>query len=115
MAGTRDAVSLLPPFARGLLAKRMAGLAPARHLVIACDWDVVRNARWRIVVPADQDPAEFDFRVVAGLEVIIFARDIERADAVGEAVKRFRPARLVGVIADAERACIRSYLPERRA
>jgi hypothetical protein len=88
----------LPPYARELVAKRRRGLAPAsRDLCISCDWKIGRSWPWRIVVPATDDPAQFDFRVVAGLSCLLLGRDQAHMDAVARAVIPYGPLRLVGV------------------
>jgi hypothetical protein len=88
----------LPAFARELLAKRERGLAPRRDLLIATDWNSGKAWRpWRIVVAPEDDPAELDFSVVAGLSCLLVGHDQARLDTVAAHVAGWDPKRLVGV------------------
>ena len=88
----------LPPYARMLMDKRRRGLAPAtRDLCISCDWKIGRSWPWRIVVPATEDPSQFDFRVVAGLSCLLLGQDQAHMDKVARAIIPYGPLRLVGV------------------
>ena len=104
----------LPAFARGLQAKRQKGLVPpGGNCCIACDWSLGKAYSLRIVVPENEDPAQFDFRVVAGLSCLLLSRDQSRMDAVARFVIPYRPLRLIGLSLGAKR--IKNYLPNELA
>ena len=94
----------LPAFARDLLAKRRAGLAPQRDLLIATAWDLGHAwAPWRIVVDPLRAAREFNFGVCAGLSCLLLAREQPRMEEVAQAIVAFAPSRLVGVVLGADR------------
>jgi hypothetical protein len=87
----------LPAYARELIEKRRRGLAPVSALFIAATWDLRKAASWRIVVPETEDPAQLDFRVVAGLDCVLCGRDKSRMDTIARAIIPFGPKRLMGL------------------
>jgi hypothetical protein len=88
----------LPAYGRDLLQKRRQGLVPAsRHVWIVDRFDFPRNTNgWLCVVADGIDPISIDFSFVAGLEVTIVARTLERLDAIAQGVVAARPKRMVG-------------------
>jgi hypothetical protein len=93
----------LPAFARQLVEARERGLSPVRGwngaqvLVVLDDWKIAEK-RYRLVVPSEDDPEDFDFRVVAALDVILVYNsrrtDGERLKAAIRAILRGAPAAL---------------------
>ncbi|MDO9010770.1 MAG: hypothetical protein Q7U78_03025 [Gallionella sp.] len=72
----------LPPYAKVLDDARRKGLVPARgcmgHIAIGFEWrrNIVPDFPV-VVVPPDRDPAEFEWRFVAGLDIFIMHRDCD--------------------------------------
>jgi hypothetical protein len=103
----------LPAFARDLMAKRRQGLAPASwDLCISCHWEIGKSWPWRIVVPATEDPAQFDFRIVAGLSCLLLGHDQAHMDRVARTVIPYEPLCLIGVRLGGNR--VEVYLPNER-
>lgn len=69
----------LPAFGRQLLNLRLQGAVPARHTGLGCSvmvcldsWEWGRSQLWyRLVITLEQDPAELDFSMCAGLHTIL--------------------------------------------
>lgn len=69
----------LPAFGRRLLEMRLAGVVPARHMGLGCSvvismdsWKWGKAPLWyRLVITTEQDPAELDLSMVAGLNVVL--------------------------------------------
>ncbi|MBU1980422.1 MAG: hypothetical protein KJ958_14770 [Gammaproteobacteria bacterium] len=70
----------LPPYAKAINDARRKGMVPARgclgHIAIGFEWrrNIVPDFPV-VVVPPDRDPAEFEWRFAAGLDVFILHRD----------------------------------------
>jgi hypothetical protein len=88
----------LPAYARALVTKRQNGLAPTNGLLIAADWNRGKRwAPWRVVVAPNDDPAELDFAVAAGLSCLLIGYDQARNDNIARSVILFEPLGLIGV------------------
>ena len=96
----------LAPFARALVAERMAGRIPAGHLVFghvvvtldSWKWGPPGSGAHRIVIPKDADPARLDWSCLVGL-VVELVYDSQRTpakrfDATRAALLAAQPARL---------------------
>lgn len=101
----------LPAYARPLLELRRKGLVPVEQIsglppitaeisVSLDNWNW-RKDRVRVVVAPDMDPAELDFRFVAGLSTLLAwwpdKTPWERCDATIRSILRGGPTRLVMV------------------
>lgn len=70
----------LPPYSKEIADARRKGLAPSRgclgHICIGFEWriDLVPDFPV-VVVPPGRDPAEFDWKFTAGLDVFVMHRD----------------------------------------
>lgn len=93
----------LPAYGRELLELRRQGLVPAHHLVlIALDswkWGRSSAGSWyRLVISPEHDPAELDFSMVAGLDVLLCYAPavtlVARRDAAIRKILRANPASL---------------------
>lgn len=95
----------LPPYGRRLVNLRQQGLVPnSGQVAIAVDrWDLVKSTREdAIVLPAGEDPASFDWRMVAGLPVLIvaLATSINRVTTLALLVTAAGCTGCVGLILD---------------
>jgi len=100
----------LPAFAKALIAKRRKGLAPVRDLLISADWSSGKAwSPWRIVVAPDDDPAQLDFSICAGLSCLLCGNSQARLDTIARAIIPFGPKRLIGAEYGGRRVLI--YLP----
>jgi len=86
---------LLPPYGKQFMAMREAGKAPAKTVMVSFDWDLAR-AYPRIIIPEDANPAEIDFRFLAGLpvQIIYRSKDAHRVDAVVQEILLVNPCLL---------------------
>lgn len=83
----------LPPYAKAIDDARRMGMVPARgcmgHIAIGFEWrrNIVPDFPV-VVVPPDRDPAEFEWRFTAGLDVFVMHgdRDIPRLQALCSAL-----------------------------
>lgn len=70
----------LPPYAKEIYDARRKGMVPARgcmaHIAIGFEWrlNIVHDAAC-VVVPPERNPAEFEWRFTAGLDIFIMHRD----------------------------------------
>ena len=102
-----------PAYAKALLLKRRAGLAPRKDLVIATEWNFGRHwSPWRIVVDPRHAAVTFDFSVCAGLSCLLCASNSARMDEIATVVLTFQPLCLLGVSVDAPRCTIYRRRPE---
>jgi len=72
----------LPAFGKKWLAARLAGNAPTGALLITRSWPKTRDQRWTLVVPAEDDPADYDMSMIAGLGVIVSVGSKDTGNAV---------------------------------
>jgi hypothetical protein len=86
----------LPYGAYRLLEKRYRNKVPVGSILIAERRCIGTTWGARIVV-GDQAPATLDFTVVAGLPVIVAGYDQHRIELIVDALKRYRPRRVVSV------------------
>jgi hypothetical protein len=82
-----SAAARLPPLGRRLLEMRQRHLVPSSGQVWVSvnSWKHVNHAREdALVLPPGEDPAAFDWRIVAGLPVmlVVHERDLEVADCL---------------------------------
>lgn len=93
----------LPAFGLELLDLRYRNLVPkpgwcGAHVLIVVDSWSIAAARWRLIVPAEDDPLALDFRGAAGLDCIIVynskVTECERLNAAIRAVLRGNPSSL---------------------
>ncbi|OGT05654.1 MAG: hypothetical protein A2143_01810 [Gallionellales bacterium RBG_16_57_15] len=83
----------LPPYAKAIDDARRKGMAPARgcmgHIAIGFEWrrNIVPDFPV-VVVPPGRDPADFDWRFTAGLDIFIMHsdRDIPHLQALCSAL-----------------------------
>lgn len=81
-APSAQAVTLkkLPPYAKAINDARRKGMVPTRgglgHIAIGFEWrqDIVPDFPV-VVVPPERDPAEFEWRFTAGLDVFVMHSD----------------------------------------
>ena len=78
----RHARRRLPPYATKCVVARKAGLAPAGWLWIQRSWPERPPGLWTIVVPGDEDPAQYDFGLCRGLACYVSCSSGDRANAV---------------------------------
>jgi len=70
----------LPPYAKAIDDARRKGLIPARgcmgHIAIGFEWrrNIVPDFPV-VVIPPERNPAEFEWRFTAGLDIFIMHRD----------------------------------------
>ncbi|SEP38766.1 hypothetical protein [Nitrosovibrio sp. Nv6] len=86
----------LPPYGKQLMAIREAGKVPVRKVIVSFDWNLGR-AYPRIIIPADANPAELDFRFLAGLpvQIIYGSQEAHRVDALVQEILLANPSLLV--------------------
>lgn len=74
----------LPPYSKDLAAARLRNLVPPKqewHVVISMEWRDPAP-RWPVVVcPPGKDPFDYDWRFLAGLEVLVMHRDQDEVTA----------------------------------
>ncbi len=90
------------PYASATAKAAKSGYAPTNSIVIAGDWETRKwpvwiYATWRAVVPPDHEPAEYDWRWVAGFDVILCARSKSRLEAISGPLLSSSPRRVVGI------------------
>lgn len=85
----------LPPYGKQLMAIREAGKVPVRKVIVSFDWNLGR-AYPRIIIPVDANPAELDFRFLAGLpvEIIYGSQDAHQVDALVHEILQANPSLL---------------------
>jgi hypothetical protein len=78
-----------PPFAAGAVASARAGNAPHNHVCVYVGWPpkhrvapIYRYASWKACVPPNEDPAAYDWRFCAGMDVFIVGAGEEIAKAL---------------------------------
>lgn len=79
----------LPPFAKRIIDMRRRGLVPVTgQVAISVDsWDYVSRKREdAIVLPPNEDAAQFDWRFVAGLPVLLIVNEksLPKADQLAQ-------------------------------
>ena len=82
-------IKKLPPYAKAINDARRNGMIPARgcmgHIAIGFEWrrNIVPDFPV-VVMPPERDPAEFEWRFTAGLDIFIMHsdRDIQRLHAL---------------------------------
>lgn len=85
-------VRRLPPYGKQFMALRQAGKVPSKRVMVSFDWDLAR-AYPRIIIPADENPSELEFKFLAGLSVQIIygCKDAHRVDALVQEIMRVNP------------------------
>lgn len=89
----------LPPHARELADARARGLTLKRgYVALAFGWRRPTNG-YGVTVPADRDPAVFDWSWARGLDVLLWRRGepVERVRAVVTALRLAAPRRVIVV------------------
>jgi hypothetical protein len=99
----------LPPYGRKLAALRTAGMAPTSVVLVVDGWGPIENlqeyAPWILVIPDGEAAERFDFRVVAGLFVLVMSAAVERMDEIALRVLHFCPKTVFGWFEPEERLC----------
>jgi hypothetical protein len=86
----------LPGYGRHWVAQREAGLAPSGWLSVVRQWPRT-PPKWCLVVPGDQDPAQYNMNICAGLAVIVACSSHDVGNAVLiSLIEEAKPA--VGVV-----------------
>lgn len=82
----------LPPYGKQLMDIRQAGKVPPRKVIVTFDW---KRALFypRIVILADANPTELEFKYLAGIpvEIIYHSKDAHRVDALVQEITRVNP------------------------
>ena len=92
----------LPPYSRPAAQAAKGGYAPTNSIAIAGDWGcrkwpVWAHATWRAVCPPDHEPAEYDWRWVAGFDCIVLGRSQSRVDAITGVLSLAKARLVIGV------------------
>jgi hypothetical protein len=100
----------LAPYARELAAKVAAGFAPPNGITVLLGWPKRKPHGWRCVVPEKADPAGYDWRWCAGMDVMVVETSLptkESLRAIGAVLAAIadqaKPRRLLGVSRAAKR------------
>lgn len=91
----------LPAFGRAVVAAREAGLAPTGWLYVERDWSHCTRP-WLVIVPADQDPAQFDLTFFAGLAVMLSTTSTARDNPTLLAMIEAANPAVLSVVLDGE-------------
>ncbi|PTR16972.1 hypothetical protein C8R31_101125 [Nitrosospira sp. Nsp2] len=85
----------LPPYGKQFMSIRESGKVPSKTVMVSFDWDLAQ-AYPRIIIPAGANPAEIEFKFLAGLPVQIIYRnkDAHRVDALVQEIMRVNPCLL---------------------
>ena len=101
----------LPPYGSRIVDLRRQGFSPSGWLYVDRMWPKKPRA-WSVVVPADDDPTQYDLVLCTGLAVMVSCTDSDNGnEALVEIIEAAKPADGVVLINNQFSAWLRVHRP----